>query len=455
MSRWLVIIGAALLVCSANAEEAVVETRDGHVLDGVISLREDAMSVVNAERSWWVDLPVTNLYSALFKQRPPDPYLPHLYAAQVENEDQLWLGKDVGWALSQGSDSSFFGLRRTFCTGTNIAGLTDSFRFTHQPIVGNREIVARIIRIPRGQNAKAGLMLRESLKPDAVNIFFGVNAGGGGMFQYREQTGGDTSEFQRPDLFAPQWLKLKRTGNRISAFKSGNGRKWTLVQELDVSFPDEVLAGIAVTGIGAGPLGERQFSMCDNLQIGYSLPQNPYRPVVHLQSGSSVVGRIRGASDSELMFMGPLPKSPLARSAVSRIDFQWVPYRYSSFLNETLRPGILLASGDFIEGEFKGVQENNAIISSVLTGIRSYDLNQDVLCVLLRPPSAQKPYAFQVSTIDGSRWLATDLQFGRNELVVRDAALGACRLPIYELAEIRRFPFQRSAPALAQNAQEH
>ncbi|HTD88548.1 MAG TPA: hypothetical protein VK850_18385, partial [Candidatus Binatia bacterium] len=263
-----------------------------------------------------------------------------------------------------------------------------------------------------------------------------------------------TMEFQRPDLFAPQWLKLKRTGNRISAFKSGNGRKWTLVQELDVAFPDEVLAGVAVTGIGSGPLGERQFSMCDNLQIGYSLPQNPYRPVVHLQSGSSVVGRIRGATESELMFMGPLPKSPLARSAVSRIDFQWVPYRYSSFLNEVTRPGILLASGDFIEGEFKGVQENNAIISSVLAGIRSYDVNQDVLCIVLHPAAASKPYAFQVSTIDGSRWLATDLQFGRNEILVRDAALGACRLPIYEIAEIRRFPVQRSAPALAQNSRD-
>ncbi|HKQ39689.1 MAG TPA: hypothetical protein VJ063_16550 [Verrucomicrobiae bacterium] len=449
MSRWILTIAAALLVCGARAEEAVVETRDGRAVEGVISLQENVLSVVSAERGSWVDLAVTNLSSALFKSRPPDPYLPHLYAAQAENEAELWAGKDIGWLLAPGTDSSFLGLHRTFCTGTNIAGVADSFRFTHQPIVGNREIVARIIRIPRGQNAKAGLMLRESLKPDAAHFFIGVNAGGGGMFQYREQSGGETMDFQRPDLFAPQWLKLKRAGNRISAFKSGNGRKWTLIQEMDVQFPDEVLAGVAVTGISAGPLGERQFSMCDNLQIGYSLPQNPYRPVVHLQSGSTVVGRVRGATESEVQFMGPLPKSPLARSAISRIDFQWVPYRYSSFLNE-VRPGILLTSGDYIEGEFKGVQENSAVISSVLAGIRSFDLNQDVLCIVLHRPTEQKPYAFQVSTIDGSRWLATDLQFGRNEIIVRDAALGVARLPIYELAEIRRFPFQRSAPAFAQ-----
>lgn len=450
MSRWIVTIAAALLVCVARAEEAVVETRDGPVLDGVISLRENILSVVNAERGWWVDVPVSNLVSALFKPRPPDPYLPHLYAAQAEKGEELWVGKDVGWVLAPGNDSSFLGLHRTFSTGTNIAGLVDSFHFTHQPIVGNREIVTRIIRIPRGPNAKAGLMLRESLKPDAPNIFLGVNASGGGMFQYREQSGGESMEFQRPDLFAPQWLKLKRNGNRISAFKSGNGRKWTLIQELDLQFPDEILAGVATTGMSPGTFGERQFSMCDNLQIGYSLPQNPYRPVVHLHSGSTVVGRIHGATDTELMFSGPLAKSPLARSAISRIDFQWVPYRYSSFLNE-VRPGILLTSGDYIEGEFKGVRENSAMISSVLAGIRAFDLNQEVLCIVLHHPAPQKPYAFQVSTIDGSRWLATELQFGRNEIILRDAGLGVRRLPIYELAEIRRHPFQRYASALAQN----
>jgi hypothetical protein len=171
---------------------------------------------------------------------------------------------------------------------------------------------------------------------------------------------------------------------------------------------------------------------------------------VHLQSGSTVVGRVRGANESEVMFMGPLPRSPLARSAISRIDFQWVPYRYSSFLN-TAPPGILLASGDFIEGEFKGVQENNVVMSSVLAGIRSFDLNQDVLCIVLQRPIGPKAYNFQVSTIDGSRWLVTELQFGRNELILRDAAVGVCRLPIYELSEIRRFPYGRSAPNLAQN----
>jgi hypothetical protein len=61
----------------------------------------------------------------------------------------------------------------------------------------------------------------------------------------------------------------------------------------------------------------------------------------------------------------------------------------------------------------------------------------------------RKPHGFEISTVDGSRWLATDLQFGDNELIVRDSALGPCRLPIYELAEIRRHPFQRPAPAPA------
>jgi hypothetical protein len=447
MSRCVVIVLATLLVCFARAEEAVVDTRDGRSFEGVISLRENSLSVINAERGVWVEIPVTNLLSALFKPRPPDPYLPHLYAAQSENHDELWTSQDIGWSPAAGSESSFFGLRRALCTGTNIAGLTDSFYFTHQPIRGNREIVVRIIRIPQGPAAKAGLMFRESLKPNAPNVFIALSAGGGGMFQYRQQTGAETFEFQRPDLFVPQWLKLKRQGNRVSAYKSGNGRRWTLIQELDLPMQDELFGGLAVTGINPNPLAERQVAICDNLEAGISLPANPYRPVVHLQSGSTITGRLRDSSDAEVNFMGPLPKSPLAVTAVSRIDFQWVPYRYAGFLGET-RPGILLVNGDFIEGDFKGVQDQHAILSSVLVGVRTYDLNQDVLSVVLRPP-AQRPYAFEVSTTDGSRWLAADLQFGRNELILREATLGTCRLPIYELAEIRRFPFQRFTPSLA------
>ena len=448
MSRWIVIILAALLALSARADEAIIETRDGRNFEGVISIREGVLAVVNADRGLWVQLPVTNLLSALFKPRPPDPYLPQLYAAQAENEASLWGSADVGWAPAPATESAFFGLRRTFCTGTNIAGLSDSFHFTHQPIRGNREIVVRIIRIPRGPFARAGLMLRDSLKPDAPNVFVGVNAGGGGLFQYREEAHGETAEFQRPDLFIPQWLKLKRHGNKVSAFKSGNGRRWTLIQELEIPLPDELFAGLAITGTNPNPLADAQLAICDNLQTGFSLPANPYRPVVHLQSGSKVVGRIRGATESEIDFMGPLPKTSLTRAAVSRIDFQWVPYRYSSFLNEA-RPGILLASGDFVEGQFKGVQDNYAVLSSVLVGVRTFDLNQDVMSIILNPP-AHKTYAFEISTLDGSRWLATDLQFGYNELILRDTALGTCTLPIYELSEIRRVPFQRTPPALAQ-----
>ena len=197
----------------------------------------------------------------------------------------------------------------------------------------------------------------------------------------------------------------------------------------------------------AGSVTVTARDLYDNLAAGSSLPMNPFRPVVRLQSGSTVVGRIHAGTDSQIDFMGPLARSPLPLNAISRLDFQWVPYRYSSFLNEA-RPGVLLANGDFIEGEFKGIEDNHALVSSVLIGMRSYDINQDVLSVVLRRP-AQKPYAFEVSTVDGSRWLATDLQFARDEIIVRDTALGTCRLPIYELAEIRRFPYQRPAPSLA------
>src|SRR5258706_3588681 len=130
MSRCILIVTAALLLRAACAEEAIVQTRDGRTFERVISLRDNALTIINADRSLWVEIPATNLFSMLVKPRSPDPYLPRVYAAQSENDDELWSSQDVGWVATPGRGTSFIGLRRTFCTGTNIAGFNDSFHFT-------------------------------------------------------------------------------------------------------------------------------------------------------------------------------------------------------------------------------------------------------------------------------------------------------------------------------------
>jgi hypothetical protein len=442
------LIGLAISL-PALAREAVIETREGKTFYGQVALREGQIFILNAEKDLYTRTHPTNLLWAAFeKSKLADPLLP-----QRGDGRFMWNTSDIGAPVMPGT-LEFNPVGRISCTGTNIAGARDEFYFVFQRMRGDREIVVRLLHVPRGNTyAKAGVMMREYLTPESKNVFVALNPGRGGSLQIRERTRDETLEAPRPDLFVPQWLKLRRRGNMFSVYKSGNGHRWTLVQELSVAMREEIYGGLAVTGLTIWPAGAGSDERVafDNLQIGTSLPQNAYIPTVHLQSGSVLSGRIDSATPEQIRFEGPLPPPPVALAPVSRIQFQWVPYRFGSVLNQN-RPGLLLASGEFIEGAFTGISQGRISISSVLFGVRSYDLNHEAMAMVLKPLAPQ-PHAYEVITDDNSKWLASNLEIGRSELVIQDMALGTRRIPIYELMEIRSVPFTRTAPAQVHQAQ--
>ena len=423
-----------------GTREAVIQTREGHSYSGQVALRDGQIVILNAAQNLLVGLPTTNvLWAAFEKDSTFDAFMP-----TRGDPDSFWNSEDFGWSAAPAHFSFQSRVGRVACTGTNIGGAKDSFHFIFQRFRGDREVVVRMLHVPSGgEYAKAGLMVREDLTPESRNVFLSLGPKIGGAMQVREEFGAETLEAARPDLFIPQWIKIKRQGNHFALFKSGTGHRWTLLQELDLPMRDEVYAGVAVTGLNVWPVGADTASHAsfDNLQIGTSLPRNSYVPVVHLRSGSTICARIQSATAEQIQFSGPLPDAPLATAPVSRIVFQWVPYRFSSILNQG-RPGVLLTSGEFIEGTFKGIRDDRVTMSSVPLGLRSFDLNTEVYALVLAPMSRQ-PYAFEVITEDNSKWLATQLEIGKSELLVQDSALGTRRIPIYELAEIRS---ARSAP---------
>lgn len=103
----------------------------------------------------------------------------------------------------------------------------------------------------------------------------------------------------------------------------------------------------------------------------------------------------------------------------------------------SLRPGVLLMDGAFVDGEFKRIEDGQLVLSSVLFGLRRFDINTEIIAVNLREP-VMSPHQYEVTTVDGSRWLGAELELEPNEIVVRDTSLGGYRIPIYELAEVRR-----------------
>ncbi len=75
-------------------------------------------------------------------------------------------------------------------TAGTSGGTDDHFHFVYQPLNGNGQIVARVVSVQNTfQWAKAGVMIRESLTPDARNTLMAVTPGAGTTFQRRLNTG--------------------------------------------------------------------------------------------------------------------------------------------------------------------------------------------------------------------------------------------------------------------------
>ena len=105
---------------------------------------------------------------------------------------------------------------------------------------------------------------------------------------------------------------------------------------------------------------------------------------------------------------------------------------------------MLLTKGDFVDGDFRGIEGGQVKVSSILFGTRSFDAKKEVLAVALREVStALADYEIQLR--DQSLLFAGAVTFDRDALVVQDPILGTVRLPIAELAALkRRNPDERS-----------
>jgi hypothetical protein len=132
-------------------------------------------------------------------------------------------------------------------SGTDIWDAADAFQYVYQPLVGDGQIIARVLSVQNTDPwAKAGVMIRENLTPGSRNAALVVSAGNGLSFQRRVTTGG-ISTFNAAPGTAPSYVKLVRAGSVITAYSSLNGSTWTLAGTETITFPGTVLVGLAVT----------------------------------------------------------------------------------------------------------------------------------------------------------------------------------------------------------------
>jgi fibronectin type 3 domain-containing protein len=160
-----------------------------------------------------------------------------------------WSTSDVGSTGAIGSASrSPSGVFTITGAGADIWGSSDAFRYVYQTATGDCDITARVVSVQNTHNsAKSGVMIRESLNANSRHAETNLTPAIGLEFLRRTSTGGSTS-YSTPvsGVSAPYWVRLVRSGNTFTSYRSSDGVNWTSVGSVTITMSSNVYIGLLV-----------------------------------------------------------------------------------------------------------------------------------------------------------------------------------------------------------------
>jgi fibronectin type 3 domain-containing protein/regulation of enolase protein 1 (concanavalin A-like superfamily) len=174
-----------------------------------------------------------------------------------------WSQADVGSASGSATYSN--GVYTVKGSGSDISGNKDAFHYVYQQITGDATIIVRVLSVQNtDNNAKAGIMFRNTLDANSKEAGLFMTANNGLKFLTRTKTGGSTSSDNVSGKSAPYWLKLVRVGDTFKAYRSSDGVTWTKIGEQTISMNSTIYVGLAVCSKKNGTLNTSTF---DNVSI--------------------------------------------------------------------------------------------------------------------------------------------------------------------------------------------
>jgi hypothetical protein len=182
----------------------------------------------------------------------------------------LWF---QGIAASVGSfTDNFDGTYTMTASGEDIWAQADEFHFAYKPLSGAGSLIARVDSLDNTDAwAKAGVMIRDSLDPNAMYAFMCVSPTSGVAYQRRTDTAIDAVGDTIADISAPQWVKIERdVSGFFTASYSSDGSTWDIAGAAEQIFMgSNIFIGLAVTAHNASATCQAEFS---NVQVSVSGP---------------------------------------------------------------------------------------------------------------------------------------------------------------------------------------
>jgi hypothetical protein len=194
-----------------------------------------------------------------------------------------WLNSDIGAVGATGSASAINGVFTINGSGDNVWGTADSFNYAYRSWTGDGQIVARAT-LPN--DGFEGIMFRESLAANSKQTSVLIDDSRTGFV--RRTTTGGTSTSNDVNVAAPQYLKLIRTGDSFTAYRSATGSGWTQIGgAINIPMAPTIFVGLLGCSTDAGII--QTFTM-DNVQTSVSTAVTPTLPTAPSGLAASAAG---------------------------------------------------------------------------------------------------------------------------------------------------------------------
>lgn len=424
--RYTIAIFSFLAATTIHA--GVVQTLDGKSYSGDVKLSSGDQIVVTPSGGAAIKVGLSEILNLQLK----DPAPVGVAAAR-------WIGHDIGSPPVQGS-ARFVGQNVIIRGGGAEIGMDrDEGYFVYQQLAGDGQITARIESIAKTNIlAKAGVMIRGSLDRAAPSAFAMIQVNERAAFRYRGRAAAVSSTLGERDAELPAWVRLIRRGDRISGYYSDDGMDWQELGTANIRIDGMALIGIAVTAHNVNAMCTASI---EKVTVGGldALPANtagsPLRGVM-LRDGSILSGEVRSATDSAIRLARDGQEISIPPTDVSRIIFVPLSGQMIARLGNA-RMGLLLTSGDVVEGELKTIADGKISLSSVLFGLRRFNVPEVAAVILRENPPSPAARNFEVRAADGSFLLVDKLSSENGALIAETSFAGKLKLAQDQVVEIR------------------
>ena len=146
-------------------------------------------------------------------------------------------------------DSSFDqGTFTIDASGADIWGQSDQFHFVYQQVTGDVDMIARVDSVVDDRRVGQGRHHDQVVAGCRCRARVCVRNGGNGTaFQSRAQDAGASAHVAGPATAAPAWVRLMRTGTKVTAFSSSDGATWSTIGSATIALGSDAYIGLAVT----------------------------------------------------------------------------------------------------------------------------------------------------------------------------------------------------------------